>query len=165
VGSDSDLPIAKKATDFLSEFEITYSLAIASAHRTPDLLHDVVLHAEDSGTKVIIAVAGMAAHLPGVIASISTIPVIGVPVVSETSLGGLDALYSICQMPSGVPVATMAIGGAENAAIFATEILALENSSLQDKLKLFRKSMQEKGVAKNHKIKELGIDGYYKAKK
>jgi 5-(carboxyamino)imidazole ribonucleotide mutase len=140
MGSDSDLPVMEPAIGFLTDFGIGCEVVVASAHRTPDRVHQFAATAEERGIAVIIAAAGAAAHLPGVVASFTTLPVIGVP-VNSTSLAGLDALLSIVQMPSGIPVATMAINGAKNAAIFAAQIIAATNPELSKKLKDYRFDM------------------------
>ena len=140
MGSDSDWPVLKPAAVTLDEFGVEVEVLVASAHRTPDKVHSFVASARERGVGVLIAGAGAAAHLPGVVASFTTLPVIGVP-VNSTSLGGLDALLSIVQMPSGIPVATMAINGAKNAAIFAVQILAGANPALADKLAGHRRTM------------------------
>jgi len=139
IGSKSDEEVMKSCTRYLDHFEISYELKILSAHRNPDALHDFVSQFKDRGVKVVIAAAGMAAHLPGVVASLITIPVIGVP-LPGSELQGMDALFSIVQMPTGIPVATVAIGkaGASNAAVLAAEILSLQNSQIEEKLKAFR---------------------------
>ena len=141
MGSQSDSEIMKACEDTLQYFGIPYETSVMSAHRDPEKVNAFVCAAEENGFSVIIAGAGMAAHLPGVIASQTTLPVIGVP-LDASSLGGVDALYSIVQMPPGIPVATVAIGksGAKNAAILAAEIFALDNSALKQKLKDFRAS-------------------------
>lgn len=140
MGSDSDWPVLKPAAETLAGFGIKVEVLVASAHRTPDKVHAFVASARERGVKAIIAGAGAAAHLPGVVASFTTLPVIGVP-VNSTSLGGLDALLSIVQMPSGIPVATMAINGSKNAAIFAAQILATANPELEVKLNDHRRDM------------------------
>ena len=140
MGSDSDWPVLKPAASTLSDFGIEVEVLVASAHRTPDKVHNFVSGARDRGVGVIIAAAGAAAHLPGVVASFTTLPVIGVP-INATSLGGLDALLSIVQMPSGIPVGTMAINGAKNAAIFAAQILAAADVEIGKKLAEHRAQM------------------------
>lgn len=140
VGSDSDLPIMKEATKVLEEFGIEYELTISSAHRSPERTRELVEDAKSSGVKVIIAGAGMAAHLAGVIAAEFPLPVIGVPLQSGV-LGGVDALLSTMQMPSGVPVATVAINGAKNAGILAVQILATSDKVLEEKLIGFKKKL------------------------
>jgi 5-(carboxyamino)imidazole ribonucleotide mutase len=152
LGSSSDLETAKGCTELLKEFSINYKMVIASAHRTPELVDENIEEAEKAGAKVIIAMAGMAAHLPGVVASKTTIPVIGVPLSSKNT-GGLDALYSIVQMPTGYPVATVAIDGARNAALLAVQMLATGgNELLQKAIAEYRKKMKE---AVNKANKEL----------
>lgn len=149
LGSSSDLETAKGCVDTLKEFKIEHKLVIASAHRTPELVEEHISEAEKTGTKVIIAMAGMAAHLPGVVASKTLIPVIGVPLSSKNT-GGLDALYSIVQMPSGYPVATVAIDGAKNAALLAAQILANQDQGLKKTLSSYRSKMKD-AVSKANK--------------
>ncbi len=151
MGSDSDLPVMKKAAEMLDELGIGYEMRIISAHREPELFFDYAKSAEERGIKVIIAGAGMAAHLPGMCAALFPLPVIGVP-MHTTSLGGRDSLYSIVQMPSGIPVATVAIGGAKNAAILAAKILAVSDAELLAKLKAFSRKMAEEVVGKDEKL-------------
>ena len=134
MGSDSDMPVMAKAADVLEQFGISYEMRIISAHREPDTFFEYAKTAEDRGVKVIIAGAGMAAHLPGMCAAIFPMPVIGIP-MHTTSLGGRDSLYSIVQMPSGIPVATVAINGGQNAGLLAVRILATNDSSLLEQLK------------------------------
>jgi 5-(carboxyamino)imidazole ribonucleotide mutase len=145
MGSKKDEPVMLKAGQVLGELGISYSVEISSAHRNPEKTKRIAQGAERQGVKVIIAGAGMAAHLPGVIASHSTLPVIGVP-LSASALSGLDSLFSIVQMPSGIPVATMAIGeaGAKNAAIFAAEILAISDRGVRKALNALRKKLNKK---------------------
>ena len=159
MGSDSDWPLVKKAVDILNKFGINSDVKILSAHRTPDKIREYVKHAEESGVKVFIGAAGKAAHLPGVIASLTTLPVIGLPIKSSAT-GGLDALLSIVQMPSGVPVATVAIDGAENAALLSIQILSITESTLREKLKLHRKDMENAIEEKNKSLQNqiLGIN-------
>lgn len=148
MGSVSDLPIVQKAIDVLKEFKVPYEVNVYSAHRTPDEALAYAKTAKENDFGVIIAAAGMAAHLAGVIAANTTIPVIGIPCKSE-SLDGLDALMSTVQMPPGIPVATVAINGASNAAYLAVEILSLNNKKLEDKLLAKRNEMKEKVLASN----------------
>lgn len=148
MGSDSDLPVVQKAADILKEFKVPYEAHVASAHRTPNKVVDFVKNAKDSGFGVIIAAAGMAAHLAGVIAGHTTLPVIGIP-CSGGALGGLDALLSTLQMPPGIPVATVAINGGVNAGLLAVQMLALSNESLAQKLDVYRKKMAESIEAKD----------------
>ena len=150
MGSDSDWGVMKAAVDTLKSFGVDVELTVASAHRTPDKVHDFV---KNSSAQVFIAAAGMAAHLAGVVASLTTKPVIGVPINSEP-FKGLDSLLSTVQMPGGIPVATMAINGAKNAALFATEILALQDDVLAEKLSAYRKQMAEDVEAKDRKLKQ-----------
>jgi len=134
MGSDSDLPIMKQAAEMLEKFDINFELKIISAHRTPEKMFDYATNARNKGLKVIIAGAGGAAHLPGMVASLTTIPVIGVPIKSRNSIDGWDSLLSILQMPSGVPVATVALNGAKNAGILAAEILGISIESIKEAL-------------------------------
>jgi len=147
MGSDSDLSVMQKAADFLADMDIACEMTVVSAHRTPDRAFEFARTARDRGVKVIIAGAGGAAHLPGVMAALTTLPVIGVP-IDSSPLSGVDALYAIVQMPPGVPVATVGINGARNAAILAAEILALSDQSLSDRLAQFRRRMAEEVEAK-----------------
>lgn len=141
MGSVSDETVMKKASDVLKEFEIEYEINILSAHRMPDKTREFAKSIEDKGIEVVIAGAGKAAHLPGVIASYTTVPVIGVP-IKTPDLGGLDSLFSIVQMPSGVPVACMSIDGAKNAAFLAIQILALKYDDLAEKLKKYKVKLE-----------------------
>ncbi len=152
MGSDSDLPIMEDAVKVLKEFEIGYEVKVLSAHRTPNQHAEYSKSAIQRGLKVIIAAAGGAAHLPGVTAAQTTLPVIGVPIKGK-SLEGMDALLSIVQMPPGIPVATVAINGAKNAAILAASIIALVNPDLQAKLVEYKKKMEKDSLAKNEKLK------------
>lgn len=140
MGSESDLPIMKGAADILMEFGIPYEMRVLSAHRTPEATTDFAKTARDRGIRVLIAGAGAAAHLGGVVAAFTNLPVIGVP-ISGKDLKGMDSLLSIVQMPSGIPVASMAIGGAKNAALFAIQILATEDASLYPELEKYRAAM------------------------
>lgn len=151
MGSDSDLPIMEKSFEVLNEFGIQYEVKILSAHRTPDEHAEYAKSAKERGLKVIIAAAGGAAHLPGVTAAQTILPVIGVPIKSK--LDGMDSLLSIVQMPSGVPVATVAIDGAKNAAILAIKIIAVSDELLSDKLLVYKKKMADESMAKNKNIK------------
>ena len=161
MGSDSDMGVMSKAAAQLDEFGISYEMHIISAHREPDVFFDWAKGAESRGIKVIIAGAGMAAHLPGMCAALFALPVIGVP-MHTTSLGGRDSLYSIVQMPSGIPVATVAIDGAKNAAILAAKILAVSDPVLLEKLKDFSQNMKEEVEAKDARLQETGWQGYSK---
>lgn len=153
MGSDSDLPVVSKAIDTLKEFDVPYETHVFSAHRTPMEARDFTLSARENGFGVIIAAAGKAAHLAGAIAANTTLPVIGIPVKSST-LDGLDALLSTVQMPGGIPVATVAIDGAQNAALLAIQILAVEDKSLADKLFESRAANTKKVLEKNAAIEK-----------
>lgn len=151
MGSDSDLPVVEKAIDALKEFEIPYEVHVYSAHRTPEQVKEFTQNAEANGFGVIIAAAGMAAHLAGAVAANTVLPVIGIP-VSAKKLDGLDALLSTVQMPSGIPVATVAVDGAKNAAILAAQIIALGDAELSLKLKADREKAANVVLEKNQKI-------------
>ena len=159
MGSDSDMRVMSKAADMLEKFGIDYEMTIISAHREPDVFYEYAKSAEDKDFKVIIAGAGMAAHLPGMCAAIFPMPVIGIP-MSGKNLDGQDALYSIVQMPPGIPVATVAIDGGANAAILAAKILATSNPELLDKLKAYTQEMKETVQSKAKKLDELGHKAY-----
>ncbi|MCR5608876.1 MAG: 5-(carboxyamino)imidazole ribonucleotide mutase [Lachnospiraceae bacterium] len=159
MGSDSDLPIMSKAAETLEKFGIDYEMTIISAHRMPDIFVDYAKTAQDKGIKVIIAGAGGAAHLPGMTAALFSLPVIGVPIMTS-GLGGVDSLYSIVQMPSGIPVATVAINGATNAAILAAKILAVSDEELQKKLKDFSAEQKDGVSAKAKKLDDIGYKEY-----
>ena len=153
MGSTSDLPVMEKAARFLDEMEIPFEMNALSAHRTPKEVEDFALQAESRGVQVIIAGAGMAAALPGVIAANTTLPVIGVPV--KGMLDGLDALLSIVQMPPGIPVATVGVNGAQNAAILAAEMLALSDEALASRLKAYKAGLKQKIVKANAELAEV----------
>ncbi len=155
MGSDSDLPVMENTSKLLKEFKIPYKMTVASAHRTPDRTVKLVMEAEAEGVQVIIAGAGSAAHLAGVIAAHTTLPVIGVP-IDSSPLKGIDALYSTVQMPPGIPVATMAIGnaGAKNAAIFAVQILQFGSPALTERLKAYKKRMAREVLKKAKKVEK-----------
>ncbi len=159
MGSDSDLPIMKEAAKILDELRITYECTIISAHRTPEKAFDFAKNAADRGIKVIIAGAGGAAHLAGVIAAMTHIPVIGVPIKSKT-LNGVDSLYSIVQMPSGIPVATVGINAAKNAGILAAQIIALGDKQLIDRLIDYKKELAKGVEEKASKLEEIGYENY-----
>lgn len=161
MGSDSDMPVMAKAADILDKFGIDYEMKIISAHREPDIFFDWAKTAEDRGIKVIIAGAGMAAHLPGMCAALFPMSVIGIP-MHTTSLGGRDSLYSIVQMPSGIPVATVAINGGVNAGILAAKILAVSEPELLKKLKAYTEDMKNQVVAKDTRLQETGYKNYTK---
>jgi len=159
MGSDSDMKVMAKAADILDQLGITYEMNIISAHREPDEFFEYAKSAEEKGFKVIIAGAGMAAHLPGMCAAIFPMPVIGIP-MHTTSLGGRDSLYSIVQMPTGIPVATVAINGGANAGILAAKILATSDSELLAKLKDYTKSLKENVKEKDAHLQEVGYKNY-----
>ena len=161
MGSDSDMPVMAKAADILEELGISYEMNIISAHREPDDFFEYAKGAEERGYKVIIAGAGMAAHLPGMCAAIFPMPVIGIP-MHTTSLGGRDSLYSIVQMPSGIPVATVAINGGANAGLLAAKILATSDEALLQKLKDYSQSLKEAVQKKDAKLQEVGYKNYNK---
>ncbi len=159
MGSDSDMPVMAKAADILEELGIPYEMTVISAHREPDVFFEYAKSAEKKGFKVIIAGAGMAAHLPGMCAAIFPMPVIGIP-MHTTSLGGRDSLYSIVQMPSGIPVATVAINGGANAGLLAAKILAASDAELLQKLKDYSAKLKDQVVAKDAKLQEIGYKAY-----
>tara|TARA_A100001037_G_C14897177_1_gene521143 strand:- start:27 stop:506 length:480 start_codon:yes stop_codon:yes gene_type:complete len=146
MGSKSDLPVMQDAIDILNEFEIESEVNIVSAHRTPDKMFKYANNARDNGIKVIIAGAGGAAHLPGMVASITTLPVIGVPVKSRNSIDGWDSVLSILQMPNGVPVATVALNGAKNAGILAAQIIAISDQEISQKLVDYKGQLEKKVI-------------------
>lgn len=159
MGSDSDLKIMKSAASMLEELEIDYEISIISAHREPDELISWARGAQERGVKVIIAGAGMAAALPGMCAALFPLPVIGVP-LSGKNLEGMDAVFSIMQMPPGIPVATVAIDGAKNAAILAAKILAVSDEEVLERVVMYTKSLKEQVVAKNEKLQAVGYKDY-----
>lgn len=159
MGSDSDMTVMAKAADILEELGITYEMKIISAHREPEVFFEYANTAEEKGFKVIIAGAGMAAHLPGMCAAIFPMPVIGIP-MHTSSLGGRDSLYSIVQMPSGIPVATVAINGGANAGILAAKILAVSDSGILKTLKAYTKSLKESVQAKDARLQDVGYKNY-----
>lgn len=158
MGSDSDLPVMKEAADVLEEFGVPFEIKVLSAHRSPDQTQEFVKSAKDNGFKVIIASAGMAAHLAGIVAARTTLPVIGVPM--GKSLDGMDSLLSTVQMPPGIPVATVAIDGAKNAGILAIQILALSDETLSKKLEEYKKNLEGAVLKKNEKLEEMGYQKY-----
>lgn len=153
MGSDSDLPVVKKAIKVLKDFDVEFEANVISAHRTPDRALEYARNAEDNGFELIIAAAGKAAHLPGVLAAFTILPVIGIPIKSST-LDGLDSLLSIVQMPSGIPVATVAVDGAENAGLLAIQILSVKYKHLKEKLVQHRLNMKDVVINKDNKIKQ-----------
>lgn len=161
MGSDSDLPVMKEAGVILDIFEIQYEIRIVSAHRTPEYMVEYATTASNRGLRLIIAGAGGAAHLPGMTAAFTHIPVIGVPIQSR-ALSGIDSLYSIAQMPPGAPVATMAINGARNAGLYAAQMLAMYDESLAERVIQFREQQEREVRAKDVKLEELGYAAYLK---
>jgi len=159
VGSDSDLPVMKEALDVLNDFGVENEVLVLSAHRTFEATREYAMSAVEKGIKIIIAGAGGSAHLPGVIAAMFPLPVIGVPIKSK-SLDGLDSLLSIVQMPPGIPVATVGINGAKNAALLAIQILATNNNELSIKLTEYRNKLKESVLVKTEKLKTLGYKKY-----
>ncbi|MGR6835293.1 5-(carboxyamino)imidazole ribonucleotide mutase [Syntrophomonas erecta] len=159
MGSDSDLPIMKEAADILEQFGVDYDITICSAHRLPEETARFASTAIERGMKVIIAGAGGAAHLPGVIAAYTVLPVVGVP-IKTSSLSGVDSLYSIVQMPRGIPVATVAINGSANAALLAVEIMAVSDLQLRDRLVAYREKMAQGVRQKDTRLKEKGVAAY-----
>ena len=157
--SDSDMPIMKKAAEFLDQMGIDFEMTIISAHREPDIFFEWAKGAKDRGVKVIIAGAGKAAHLPGMCAALFPMPVIGIP-MKTSDLGGVDSLYSIVQMPSGIPVATVAINGGLNAGILAAKILATSDEALLEKLEAYSEEMKQSVVAKAEKLDKVGYKDY-----
>jgi len=160
MGSDSDLPVLQRCLDLLDQFDVPYEVSVVSAHRTPERAHEYATTARLRGLKILVAAAGGAAHLAGVMASLTTIPVIGVP-MPTASLGGADSLYSTVQMPAGIPVATVAIGeaGAANAALLAVEILALSDEDLLHRIQAYRAEMRRKVAEKNERLQEALASG------
>lgn len=154
MGSDSDFPVMQQAAKILEELEVSYEMTIVSAHRTPDRLYTYAKQAKQRGIQVIIAGAGGAAHLPGMTASLTTLPVIGVPIQTKT-LQGIDSLYSICQMPPGIPVATVAINGGCNAGLLAAKILSLQDDALTQRLLRYTKQLEEMVLTKAEKMEQL----------
>ena len=161
MGSDSDLKVMSEAAKFLDEVKVSYDLTVVSAHRTPDRMYHYAKEAKDKGYKTIIAGAGGAAHLPGMVASLTSLPVIGVPIQSKT-MSGTDSLYSIVQMPPGIPVATMAINGAKNAGILAARILGISQKKIAENLLNFSNSMEETVLEKSKILEQTGYTEYLK---
>ncbi len=161
MGSDSDLPIMKDSAKFLDEMGISYEMTIISVHRCPEAAQNYAKSLKERKVKVIIAGAGGAAHLPGVFAAQVPCPVIGVPIMSKT-LNGVDSLYSIVQMPSGIPVATVAINGAKNAGILAATIISTSNDEVYKKICAYKESLNDAVLKKNDKLQELGYEEYIK---
>ena len=159
MGSTSDLPVMEKAAQLLNDMHVPFEMNALSAHRTPEAVEEFAKNARNRGIKVIIAAAGMAAHLPGMCAAIFPMPVIGIP-MHTTSLGGRDSLYSIVQMPTGIPVATVAINGGANAGLLAAKILATSDEALLERLKAYSKDMKEQVQAKDARLQEVGYKNY-----
>ena len=159
MGSDSDLPIMADAAKFLDDIGVSYEMKILSVHRCPDEAINYAKSLKERNVKVIIAGAGGAAHLPGIFAAVNSCPVIGVPIHSKT-LSGVDSLYSIVQMPSGIPVATVAINGAKNAAILASQIIGISNEEIKNKIVSFKASLKEGVLKKDNKLQEIGYKNY-----
>lgn len=164
MGSDSDLAIMKEAGDILDELGIVYDYTVCSAHRLPHETAEYATSAEEGGLEVIIAGAGGAAHLPGVIAAFTVVPVIGVPIKTST-LSGVDSLYSIVQMPKGIPVATVSINGSANAGILAAQIIAVKDDKVRKRLKEYRQEMAANVLEKDKKLKTIGAEAYLQEKK
>ena len=160
MGSKSDLPVMQEAVKILDEFGVGHEVAIVSAHRTPERMVEYAKEAEGRGLKVIIAGAGGAAHLPGMVASLSPLPVIGVPVKSSNSVDGWDSILSILQMPSGVPVATVALNGAKNAGILAAQILGSHDAAIQEKVIAFKQELENEVVKKYERLADIGYQNY-----
>lgn len=161
MGSDSDLPVMSKAAEILDLLKVEYDMTVISAHRMPDVFYDYATSAEEKGYKVIIAGAGGAAHLPGMSAAIFPMPVIGVPILTK-SLGGVDSLYSIVQMPAGIPVATVAINGGLNAGLLAAKILAASDEELLTRIKEYSKGLKDGVLEKAEKLERVGYEAYMK---
>lgn len=159
MGSDSDMPVMAQAADVLKKLEVEFEMTVISAHREPDIFFEYAKTAEARGIKVIIAGAGKAAHLPGMCAALFPMPVIGIP-MKTSDLGGVDSLYSIVQMPSGVPVATVAIGGGTNAGILAAKILAVSDEALLGRLKEYSENLKNEVVEKAEKLDHIGYQEY-----
>ena len=160
MGSDSDLPVMAKAAEMLELFDVGYEVQIVSAHRTPEYMFDFAKAAHDRGIRVIIAGAGGAAHLPGMVASLTPLPVIGVPVKSSNSIDGWDSVLSILQMPGGVPVATVALNGAKNAGILAAQICAVEDMALLQRIIAYKQSLKEEVNDKREELSKIGWKNY-----
>ncbi|MCL2383183.1 MAG: 5-(carboxyamino)imidazole ribonucleotide mutase [Oscillospiraceae bacterium] len=159
MGSDSDLGVMKEAAEMLEFFGIKYELTVVSAHRTPKRMYEFANNAKENGFKAIIAGAGGSAHLPGMVASITGIPVIGVPIKTST-LSGVDSLYSIVQMPGGIPVATMAINGAKNAGIFAAQMIGAFNEEVYGRVESYKNELAEEVIAKATELENIGFERY-----
>jgi 5-(carboxyamino)imidazole ribonucleotide mutase len=154
MGSDSDLPVMEQAAEILDQLGVGYEIDIVSAHRTPEKLYEFASNAHNNGIEVIIAGAGGAAHLPGMVAAISPLPVIGVPIKSSNSIDGWDSVLSILQMPGGVPVATVALNGAKNAGILAAQIVSAQDKSVRNKIIQYKQELKEKVITKSNNLKK-----------
>ncbi|MBD2104452.1 5-(carboxyamino)imidazole ribonucleotide mutase [Leptolyngbya sp. FACHB-261] len=159
MGSDSDLPTMQSAAQVCTDFDVPHEVAIISAHRTPDRMVEFARTAHERGIRVIVAGAGGAAHLPGMVAALTPLPVIGVPVATH-HLGGLDSLYSIVQMPRGIPVATVAIGNAQNAGLLAVQILASHDPALLERVQQYRQALRDQVLGKQAQLETLGVEAY-----
>lgn len=159
MGSDSDLHVMAECGKVLKELDVSFEMTVVSAHRTPNLLYEYAKSARSRGIKVIVAGAGGAAHLPGMVAAMTSLPVIGVPVRSRT-LNGIDSMYSILQMPPGVPVATVAINGAKNAGLLATQILGVGNQSYLDRIESYKREMEMNVLEKAERLESVGFEAY-----
>ncbi|TXF79365.1 5-(carboxyamino)imidazole ribonucleotide mutase [Chryseobacterium sp.] len=160
MGSQSDLAVMQQAADFLKSLEIPYELTVISAHRTPERMFDYAKTAQKRGLKVIVAGAGGAAHLPGMVASCTTLPVIGVPILSSNSIDGWDSILSILQMPSGIPVATVALNGAMNAGILAAKIIGSSDAGVSEKLEIYQNSLKDKVLGTVEEIRKTHPNQY-----
>lgn len=159
MGSDSDYNVMKEAASILEQMEVSYEISVVSAHRTPERMFEFAKEAHTKGIKVIIAGAGGAAHLPGMVASISPLPVIGVPILSSNSIDGWDSILSILQMPGGIPVATVALNGAKNAGILACEILGTSDPAIQAKILAYKEELKQQVLEKNEKLQQENKKG------
>ncbi len=163
MGSDSDLPVMQEAAKILDEFNVAYDMQVVSAHRTPDVMATYAKEAKTKGLQIIIAGAGGAAHLPGMTASYTTLPTIGVPIKTK-NMEGLDSLASIMQMPKGIPVATVAINGAANAGLLAIAILGIHDEALQEKLETYKNNLKKTVIEKNKTLQDIGYKKYLSSK-
>lgn len=162
MGSDSDLPVMRQAADILKDLDVDFEITIVSAHRTPHRMFEFAQNAHSRGIKVIIAGAGGAAHLPGMVASLSPLPVIGVPIKSSNSIDGWDSMLSILQMPNGVPVATVALNAAKNAGILAAQIMGSSDEALLQRMIDYKKELMESVAIKYRKLEDIGYEHYVK---
>ncbi len=160
MGSDSDLPVMRQAADVLKELSIPFEVTIVSAHRTPHRMFQFARAADGRGVQVIIAGAGGAAHLPGMVASLSPLPVIGVPIKSSNSIDGWDSMLSILQMPNGVPVATVALNAAKNAGILAAQIMGASDATIRERVRTYKEELRQSVVKKYERLEEMGYEDY-----